>query len=145
MRRMPNKFYAAVKTLRDQYGSEEYSRDVLVPGVIGLIREHLTDEQALWKDAAIDIIDRFDRDDEKTAGGLFDEDGHVKLGETQRIKRSAMTMNHLLRRKSVIDTNRMAQDQAWARETGWLNDEIEALQGFAPGTKRAAVSRAKSA
>lgn len=141
MRRLATDFYADIKALRDRYGETEYSRNDLLPATVVLIKKYLKDDDELVRDAAIEILDRFDKRDEEAAGGLFPEDGHVKLGGTQRIKRSAMTLAHLLRRKAVIDNNRMAQDQAWATETNWVNPEIEAMQGYLPGTTRSQIGR----
>jgi hypothetical protein len=61
-------------------------------------------------------------------GELFAYDAHVALGEGMRIKRGYMNLQQHWRRKIVIDRNKMAQDGAWADETAWLNDGIQALR-----------------
>ena len=60
---------------------------------------------------------------------------HVDLGDKRRIKRGSMNLEHLQRRKRIIDHNEAAQDKSWSEETAWLNTCIDALQGLPPETK----------
>lgn len=136
MRRMPGTFYKELKTIRDAYVGE-YDRDVLIPATKALLRKHLKDDDALLHDAAIEIIDRLDKaDNDPDQGRLFREDDHVILGEKRRIKRESMTIEHLQRRRNVIDENRAKQDAAWARESLWLRVEISLLEHLPAGTTR---------
>ena len=102
---------------------------------MALIRKYLDDGKALLKDAANSILDSAEKADDHSVGGMFPHFAHVALGERRRIKRGAMNLGQVNRRKRVIDHNKASQDTAWISETKWLNDSADALEGMPPETK----------
>lgn len=140
MRRMPTAFYRDVHALRAKYGDTEYSRKSLVAPIADLIEMHREDcGRELLLDQAEKILDSIEKAEDQSSGGLFPYEGHVALGETQRIKRGKMNISQHYRRKRVIDSNKVAQDRAWAEETAWINDGIDALTSMPINTKRCDV------
>jgi|SRR5882672_174692 len=132
MRRLNRQFYAELEDVRDQFGRTEYERGQILPAVIGLLRSHLDDENELWRDAATGILDSVEKAEDAIdprQEELFNLHAHIALGDGRRIKRGRMNTEQCRRRKRVIDNNKVAQDQSWARETGWLNTQIDKLEG----------------
>lgn len=135
MKRLSNKFYKELSDVRSRFGETEYSRDQIVPAVVGLLRKHEVQDGELLRDAANSILDRVEREnDDRAEKGLFDDDEHVKLGDANRIKRKRMNMEQMRRRKRVIDHNKKYQDRAWAAETDWIDSGMTMLEGFPPET-----------
>jgi hypothetical protein len=141
MKRLPSEFYREIDALRSAMGESEYNRDQILPAVIGLIEKHRTDTKThLLRDAANAILDNIEAaEDKQRQPGLFAYDAQVALGDRQRIKRGRMDRDQHLRRKRVIDQNKIAQDQAWAEETNWINRGIDALEKLPTGTVREAA------
>ena len=136
MRRMPSSFYKELAVLRDKFGETEYSRDQLLPAVMGLISKYLKDERDLLRDAANGILDSVEKSDDGDQPGLFPYEQHTSLGEKKRIKRGKMNISQHDRRKRVIDHNKTGQDRAWAAETAWLNEGVDQLKGKPETTTR---------
>jgi len=137
MKMMPAIFYRDLEVERQKLGDEPYNRnDTLVPKTIELMKKHGADPDMWMKDAAIAYLDRAEKEEANAETGLFPPNSHVALGGGVRIKRSAMTMQHHVRRKLVRDRNFMGQQAAWANETEWLNKGMEALEGRAATTTR---------
>jgi hypothetical protein len=138
--KLPSEFYKDVADLRSGYGLKEYHRDEIRPAVEVLIDKHLKDAKrdaaAIMKSHLADsILDGMERQDDQAANGeLFPHDAHVALGDKKRIRRGRMTVEHMERRKRVIDQNKIAQDRAWANETAWLMRGLKALDGHSPNT-----------
>ena len=141
MKRLPSAFYKELHTLRDRYGETEYQRDDILPATMGLINKHLKgDGNELLRDAANAILDSAEKTDDAAGGrDFFPQFAHVALGDKMRIKRGAMEIPHVTRRKRVIDHNKEAQDGSWADETRWLNACADALHDKPIGTKVADV------
>lgn len=117
MKRRPSEFYGEFYELRSGYGDKEYGRDDILPAAKALLKKYLLTEDELLTDAAIEILDRADKSDDRAAEGLFPYDLHIALGGKRRISRGAMNLNQHWRRKVIIDANKIAQDVAWANET----------------------------
>jgi hypothetical protein len=126
MRRLPTKFYAELHQVRSQFGECEYDRDQTLPSVMDLLRKSSVNEGDLLRDAANAILDNAEKADD-SATGLFDFGVDVALGERRRIRRGRMNVEQCRRRKRLIDHNKVAQDQAWAKETDWLNTAMDHL------------------
>jgi hypothetical protein len=135
MKRLPNAFYDEFHAHRDQFGAAEYDVDDMLGAAVAMFKKHAGDDAGdqLILDALRGINDGIEEREASDGRQLdfFSHDGHVALGEKRRIRRGRMTFDHLLRRKLVIDRNQMAQNQAWAVETSWLNDRMEAVRGRA--------------
>lgn len=135
MKRMRPAFYKAVADLRAAFGDTEYDRDQLLPGVIGLLREHGVHDADLMKDASNAILDNIEKhEDAASQGNLFPYEAQVALGERHRIKRGKLNTEQLWRRKRIIDHNKRSQDKAWGNESTWIEDAMDALQGHDPAT-----------
>ena len=145
MKRMPTSVYKELHTIRDKYGENEYHRDELLPAAMGLLSKHLDDGKELLKDLANSVLDRMDKADDSAGQGLFPYKAQIALGEKKRIKRGAMNLGQLNRRKRVIDHNKASQDTAWIGETNWLNNAGDALEGRPPETKVSDVIAEQSA
>ena len=135
MKRMPTDFYKELHALRDKYGESEYHRDEILPATMALISKHLKGEKELLRDAANSILDSAEKSDDNAGGGMFPQNAHIALGEKKRIKRGAMNLGQLNRRKRVIDHNKTAQDKSWSEETAWINACSDALEGMPPETR----------
>lgn len=128
--RMNQAFYKAIDELRSKYGETEYDRDQIIPAVMGLLREHQVDDADLMRDAANAILDKIEKqEDASKQSDFFPYDKQVALGERHRIRRGRLNTEQLYRRKRVIDVNKMGQDRAWANETDWLGNALDALRG----------------
>lgn len=126
--RRGSSFWREAHELRDRFGEIEYETTDLLPGMMALLRRHLKDDDELLRSEALHIIDRLDRQDAGAHDGFFPYDAHVALGEKKRIRRGAMTLDHLFRRKRVVDDNYSAQGEAWRKESDHLYKGMSALR-----------------
>jgi hypothetical protein len=141
MRKLPSGFYADLALLRARKGKQEYKRDDILPDVIGLFHQHYTNgnpADALLRDWANSILDSAEAFEDKAEDGLFPHQAQIALGGPgrPRINRGRINLVQALRRKRVIDKNKIAQDRAWANETHWLDDTLDALRDHAPTVVR---------
>lgn len=129
--RMPNAFYADLRAVRNQYGRTEYDREQILPAVIGLLHKHKIKDGDVLRHAAIEVLDNVEKADDQgdLNGELFNLESHIALGERKRIRRGSMNTEQIRRRKRVIDHNKVSQDAAWAKETRWLNQVSDLLEG----------------
>lgn len=135
--RKTNAFYKDLHAVRSKWGEKEYARSDILPDVVQLFVKHKVDHDSLLWDAANETLNSVEKGEDKNddlGPGLFPYDAHVALGEGCRIKRGRMNVDQLTRRKRVIDDNKAKQDIAWQRETRWLNDRQDALDGHARDT-----------
>jgi hypothetical protein len=135
MKRMKSAFYRDVDGLRAEFGKTEYHRDQLLPQVMVLLTKHGVERDDLLREAANGILDHVEKAEDGATPGLFDFDTQIALGEKKRIRRGYMNGEQIMRRKRIIDGNKMAQDEAWRDETLWLNEWGDKLVGF-PGDTR---------
>lgn len=140
MRKLPSGFYADLEKLRSDKGEREYRRDEILPSVIALFHEHYKGDpgEALLRDWANSVLDAAEAAEDKAQDDLFPHQAQIALGGPgrPRIKRGRINLDQALRRKRVIDKNKIAQDRAWANETHWLDDTLDALRGHAPDIVR---------
>lgn len=129
MKRMRNPFYAELKSLRARKGELEYDRDDIRPNVVALLKKYKVKGDDLFDDEADKILDSAEKSDDKAAEGLFPDDAHVPLGEKKRVRRDCMALDHILRRKRVLDHAKISHDKAWAAETNWLDEHMDLLAG----------------
>jgi hypothetical protein len=126
--------------LRDKKGEQEYRRDEILPDVIALFHRHYTEDPAaaLLRDWANSVLDTAEAVEDKAHDDLFLHQAQIALGGPgrPRIKRGRINLDQAFRRKRVIDKNKIAQDRAWANETHWLDDTLDALRGHAPDVVR---------
>lgn len=135
MKRMSMAFYKDIDDLRSAYGETEYDRNQILPAVVGLLRKHAVNDADLMRDAANSILDNLEKaEDAGSQGGLFPYEAQVALGERHRIKRGRLNAEQLWRRKRIIDHNKRSQDMAWGKESGWIEDAMDALKGHDPST-----------
>lgn len=120
-------FWKEARALRDRFGETEYETTDLLPGLKALAKRCLNIDE-LAHDYALKAIEKFDREDAGARQGFFPFDAHVPLGEKKRIQRYHMTLDHIYRRKRVIDDNLSAQNEAWKKESNHLYEAVNALR-----------------
>ena len=101
MKRLKSTFYKELRELRDNLGNTEYDRsDIRGPAVV-LLKQFITDPNALWDDAADKILDGIEKAEDTTEDhpDLFPYLAHVALGEGKRIRRGRMNLDQMRRRK----------------------------------------------
>jgi hypothetical protein len=107
-----------------------------------IITRYSSDPEAWKREVANRLLDDIEKHENKKHVGqadLFSYDAHVALGDKMRIKRGCMNKGQHFRRKMIIDRNKISQDEAWADETRWLNDGLEALYSHSAKKERRAV------
>lgn len=138
---------ARVKAIRDGYGDREYSREDILSAVVEVIRSNPLDVDQMYVARAHSLLDNFDSSDDRHSenqGEMFPSDAHVALGDNKRIRRERMTADHVMRRKSLIDKQFTAHQDAWKDETAHLNGilpELVANPGMTIGDIRSATRK----
>jgi hypothetical protein len=145
MRRMRSAFYRDVDAVRSGVGTTEYHRDTILPTVMELLVTHGVHQDELLREAANAILDHIEKSEDEQSPGLFDYDSQIALGDKRRIRRGYMNSEQIMRRKRIIDNNKMAQDVAWRQETVWLNEKTDRLVGFPSDTRIIDVDAAEAA
>lgn len=133
---------AKIKVIRDGFGDQEYSREDLLPKVVEVIKSNPIDVDQMYVARAHSLLDNFDSADDKISakqGEMFPGDAHVALGDNRRIRRAKMTADHVMRRKTLIDKQFSAHQDAWKEESSHLNSvlpELVANPGWTIGDVR---------
>lgn len=136
-RKFSSSFYADLNALVDSYGETEFGRYDPLPAAMEIVRKHLQSPDELIVDFAKKSLDAAlaTRCSSSSQINMFDNEALVALGDNSFIKRGSCEFKHLLRRKSVIDTNKRDQDRAWSKETEYLSPLIKTLSDAPAGTK----------
>ena len=104
----------------DSFGDQEYDIQAVRDQVESMLRADETAGKSVFAEAARSIVQRLEKSNAKASEGFLPLDEHIALGERRRIKRRKMTVLQALRRQSVIQKNKQAQDEAFNRENSAL-------------------------
>lgn len=133
MKRMPSKFYRdLVEEVLSKYGETEFDVDDTVPAVKALLKKHGVSEDDLLTQAAKTVVENVMRAHDEEAGDprqikMFDFERFVALGDRMRIREGYMAADHIIRRTRVVNTNKIAQDEAWKVEIKRLDHALQAV------------------
>lgn len=130
-----NEFLSKFSAKRDQLGDKEYDKSELQRYAHRLLKEDEASLDFLAWQTAIKFVDDVQRKEEKAAPQptLAFYETHVALGDGKRVKVGKADYDQAMRRKQVIDRNKMAQDEAWAKQTKFWNSALDALRSSEHG------------